>query len=109
MPIKIRIYGKEAIYSSGSWACDDDALQAMLQSLVDPRMVDRDGHEREHAFYAAGRFGGLVLVEHGWVPADHPPPEITMEDLTGRPAPREETRAGGQKGGGWLSWLKRKG
>jgi|GEM_PF-3398306 len=81
MPVKIRIYGKEATYSHGRWECMDDSLQAMLQSLVDPRADHTPEHEREHALYAAGRFGGLVLLETGWVAAEHPPPEITMEML----------------------------
>ena len=103
MPVRIRIYGKEAVFSQGCWSCDDDALQAMLQSLVDPRFPFTDEAEREHGMYAAGRFGGLILMETGWVVADHPAPEITMEDLTGR-RPKERER----EKGGWFSWLKRR-
>ncbi|AFZ66464.1 hypothetical protein [Deinococcus peraridilitoris] len=93
MPVRIRIYGKEAIYDQGAWTCDDDSLTAMLQSMVDPRAVHTADHEREHALYAAGRFGGLILLETGWVPAEHPAPEITLEDLTGR-KPGSESRSG---------------
>ncbi len=68
MPVKIRIYGKEALFDGGQWQCADDSLQAMLQSFVDPRMPLTRQAELEHAYYAAGRFGGLVLTETGWVP-----------------------------------------
>lgn len=102
MPVKIRIYGKEATYAHGAWNCEDDSLQAMLQSLVDPRAPHTDEVEREHALYAAGRFGGLVLLDTGWVPADHPAPEITLDDILGHKKP-DRAKAG------WLSWLKRRG
>ncbi len=100
MPQRIRIYGKEAVFSGGAWSCDDDSLLAMLQSLADPRLAKTDDAEREHALYCAGRFGGLILLETGWVPAPHPEPEIRLEDFTGG-KPKE-------KAGGWLSWLRPK-
>lgn len=89
------------MFSEGCWTCDDDVLQAMLQALVDPRAPSTPEAERSHALYAAGRYGGLVLLEHGWVKADMPPPEITMEDIVGK-RPEDRAKAG------WLSWMKRK-
>ena len=41
MPVRIRIYGHEASFSQGCWTCEDDALQAMLEALVDPRAYER--------------------------------------------------------------------
>lgn len=99
MSAKIRIYGQEATLHAGCWRCDDDALLAMLQSMVDPRAPHTSEAEREHARYAAGRFGGLILLESGWVRADHPAPEITLADITGG-KPREKA--------GWLSWMKKR-
>ncbi|MFD1730880.1 hypothetical protein ACFSC4_06970 [Deinococcus malanensis] len=56
MPVRIRIYGKEAEFSQGCWSCDDDSLLAMLEALADPR-ARTEQEEREHAIYAAGRLG----------------------------------------------------
>lgn len=81
MSARIRIYGKEAVFEGGQWRCDDDSLQAMLQSMVDPRHVGDEAAEHEHALYCAGRFGGLIHSELGWEVAPHPEPEIRMEDL----------------------------
>jgi hypothetical protein len=99
MPAKIRIYGKEATFAQGHWTCDDDSLQAMLQSMVDPRASASQAAEDEHAVYAAGRFGGLILTELGWQPAAHPEPEIRLEDFAPRKNPERA---------GWLSWMKKK-
>ncbi len=97
MSAKIRIYGQEATFQAGCWTCADDALLAMLQSLVDPRDPHTPEAERTHALHAAGRFGGLILLDGHWVRADHPAPEITLADI-----------AGGGRGAkaGWLSWVK---
>ena len=97
MSAKIRIYGQEATFCAGCWTCDDDALLAMLQSLVDPRDPHTQEVEQAHALYAAGRFGGAVLLEGGWLPADHPAPDLTLADIGRR----------GQKAG-WLPWLKKR-
>lgn len=98
MPVRIRIYGHEAIFSRGCWTCDDDSLQAMLEALADPRAVTPE-QEHAHALYAAGRFGGLIATESGWEAAPHPEAEIRLEDV----APlRHPERAG------WLSFLRRR-
>ena len=98
MTARIRVYGKEATFTQGHWACDDESLQAMLQSLADPRAVTEE-QERTHALYAAGRLGGLISTEYGWEAAPHPEAEIRMEDFA--PA-RQPERAG------WLSFLRRR-
>ncbi|CAM3636177.1 hypothetical protein [Deinococcus frigens] len=98
MPVRIRIYGKEATFSQGCWNCDDDSLQAMLQGMADPRALSQ-AQEHEHALYAAGRFGGLIATPLGWEAAPHPEAEIKLEDFA--PGPRPE-RAG------WLSFLRKK-
>ena len=87
MSARIRIYGKEAVFEGGVWRCDDDSLQAMLQSLVDPRAIGDAAAEQEHASYCAGRFGGLIHTSLGWEAAAHPEPEIRLEDF--QPQPRE--------------------
>ncbi|RJF71468.1 hypothetical protein D3875_07700 [Deinococcus cavernae] len=97
MPVRIRIYGKEAIFTQGCWVCEDESLQAMLQALADPRAVTPE-QEHQHALYAAGRYGGLIALPHGWEAAPLPAPEIRMEDLL---PPKE-------KGGGLLGFLRRK-
>ncbi|EYB68452.1 hypothetical protein DEIPH_ctg023orf0042 [Deinococcus phoenicis] len=98
MPVSIRIYGQEATFSQGHWACDDDSLQAMLEALADPRAISEEA-EQEHARYAAGRFGGLIATPGGWEAAPHPDAEIHMTDFA--PA-RQPERAG------WLSFLRRR-
>ncbi|MEF2278802.1 hypothetical protein V3W47_10875 [Deinococcus sp. YIM 134068] len=99
MPARIRIYGKEATFARGQWTCEDDALQAMLEALADPRALTAE-QEHAHALYAAGRFGGLIATDAGdWTPAPHPEAEIKLEDFA--PA-RQPERAG------WLSFLRKK-
>lgn len=98
MPVRIRIYGQEATFAAGHWSCDDDSLQAMLEALADPRALTPE-QERDHAWYAAGRFGGLVATEGGWEAAPHPEAEIRLQDLA--PGGRPERVS-------WLSLLKRK-
>ncbi|WP_216321655.1 hypothetical protein [Deinococcus aestuarii] len=99
MPVRIRIYGKEATFSRGCWSCEDDTLQAMLEALADPRALTQE-QERTHALYAAGRFGGMIASEAGdWAPAPHPEAEIKITDFA--PAQQPE-RAG------WLSFLRKK-
>lgn len=98
MPVRIRIYGHEATFARGCWTCEDDALQAMLEALVDPRALTAE-QERAHALYAAGRYGGLILTPQGWEPAPLPAPEIRLEDFA--PA-RHPERAG------WLSFLRKR-
>jgi hypothetical protein len=98
MPVKIRIYGKEAVFTRGCWTCEDESLLAMLESLADPRAVT-EAEEHAHALYAAGRYGGVIAVGEGWEAAPHPAPEIRLEDFA--PA-RQPERAG------WLSFLRRR-
>jgi len=98
MPVRIRIYGHEATFARGCWTCEDDALQAMLEALADPRAVT-DEQERAHAVYAAGRYGGLIATSHGWEAAAHPEAEIKLTDFA--PA-RHPERAG------WLSFLRKR-
>lgn len=98
MPARIRIYGQEATFSQGHWRCDDDSLQAMLEALADPRATSEE-QERDHARYAAGRFGGLVATAHGWEPAPHPEAEIKLGDFA--PARQPEQA-------GWLSFLRKR-
>ncbi|WP_291428695.1 hypothetical protein [Deinococcus sp.] len=98
MSARIRVYGKEAVFTQGAWHCDDESLQAMLQALADPRAMTAD-QERRHALYAAGRFGGLIASEYGWEAAPHPEAEMKLEDFA--PA-RQPERAG------WLSFLRRR-
>ncbi|MPY66767.1 hypothetical protein F8S09_08695 [Deinococcus sp. SDU3-2] len=98
MPARIRIYGQEATFTQGCWACDDETLQAMLQALADPRATSHEA-ELKHARYAAGRFGGLVAVGDLWEAAPLPEPEIRMEDI----AP-----AGRPQAAGWLSFLRKR-
>ncbi|WP_221088137.1 hypothetical protein [Deinococcus aquaedulcis] len=98
MSARIRVYGKEAVFTQGQWACDDESLQAMLQALADPRAMTEE-QEREHALYAAGRFGGLIATAYGWEAAPHPEAEIRMEDFAPARAPERA---------GWLSFLRKK-
>ncbi len=98
MPVTIRIYGKEAQFSSGRWSCEDDGVLAMLEALADPRARTTEA-EYEHALYCAGRFGGSVWHQGEWRVAGLPEPEMTI-DFT-PPAPRQER-------GGWLPWSRRK-
>lgn len=98
MPARIRIYGQEATFAQGCWACADETLQAMLQALADPRATSLEA-ELRHARYAAGRFGGQIAVGDGWEAAPLPEPEIRMEDIAppGRP-----------QAAGWLSFLRKR-
>ncbi|WP_027460068.1 hypothetical protein [Deinococcus murrayi] len=98
MPARIRIYGQEATFAQGRWACADETLQAMLQALADPRATSPDA-EFKHARYAAGRFGGQVAVGDGWEAAPLPEPELRLEDFapSGRP-----------QAAGWLSFLRKR-
>ena len=98
MSARIRIYGQEAVFTQGLWACDDESLQAMLQALADPRALS-EAAEQEHALYAAGRFGGLIATALGWEAAPHPEAEIKLEDFA--PA-RNPERAG------WLSFMRKR-
>lgn len=98
MPARIRLYGQEATFSQGRWACADESLQAMLQSLADPRALTPEA-EMQHARYAAGRYGGLIATDLGWESAPMPEPEIKLSDFA--PADRPE-RAG------WLSFLRKR-
>ncbi|MFC4637340.1 hypothetical protein [Deinococcus hohokamensis] len=101
MPVRIRIYGKEAEFSQGCWTCDDDSLLALLEALADPR-ARTEAEEREHATYAAGRLGGLVATAYGWEAAPMPAPEITLEDVMPGASKREA------KSGGLLGLLRRR-
>lgn len=98
MPVRIRIYGQEATFSQGCWTCGDDSLKAMLEALADPRALTAE-QEHAHAVYAAGRYGGHILVGEVWELAPHPEAEIKMSDIAppGRPA-----------GAGWLTFLRKK-
>lgn len=98
MPVRIRIYGQEATFSQGCWTCDDDSLQAMLEALADPRALTPE-QEIAHAWYAAGRFGGLVATEQGWEVAPHPEAELHLADF----APTQQPGRAG-----WLSFLRRR-
>ncbi|THF86261.1 hypothetical protein E7T09_13735 [Deinococcus sp. KSM4-11] len=96
MSARIRIYGQEAVFSQGQWTCADESLQAMLEALADPRAMTEE-QEREHALYAAGRYGGLIATNLGWEAAPHPEAEIKLEDFQPR---REPKKAGGGLLGG---------
>lgn len=98
MPARIRIYGTEASFAQGCWACQDDSLQAMLQSMADPRALSPEA-EAEHALYCAGRFGGLILVGEAWQAAAHPEPEIRLSDFAPPQAPQRA---------GWLSFMRKR-
>jgi hypothetical protein len=100
MSARIRIYGQEAVFTQGHWSCPDESLQAMLEALADPRALS-DEQEREHALYAAGRYGGLIATEYGWEAAPHPEAEIKLEDFQPRREPRKP-------GGGLLGGLLRR-
>ena len=101
MSVRIRIYGQEAVFSQGHWACPDESLQAMLEALADPRALSPE-QEQAHALYAAGRYGGLIATDYGWEAAPHPEAEIKLEDFQ----PRREAR---KPGVGLLGLLRRKG
>ncbi len=94
MPARIRIYGKEAIFTQGQWHCEDESLQAMLQAFADPRAITPEAEE-EHALYAAGRYGGLVATSYGWEAAPHPEAEIKIEDFQPDKKPKQPKAAGG--------------
>lgn len=98
MPVIIRIYGKEATFSQGCWDCEDESIRALLQALADPRAHTPEDEEK-HGLYAAGRYGGLILLRGEWQSAPHPEPEIRMEDIA--PAGRPEKA-------GWLSFLRKR-
>ena len=91
MPVRIRIYGKEATFSQGRWACEDESLEAMLQALADPRAMTPE-EEEKYALYCAGRYGGLIYRTYGWEAAPLPEPEIKMEDFQ---PPKKEASSGG--------------
>ncbi|GAA5501852.1 hypothetical protein Dxin01_01591 [Deinococcus xinjiangensis] len=102
MPVRIRIYGKEAIFNQGLWACDDESLEAMLQALADPRAMTAE-EEEKYALYCAGRYGGLIYRSHGWEAAPHPEAEIKMEDFQPqKKAPNPNS------GGGLFGMFRRK-
>jgi hypothetical protein len=98
MPVRIRIYGTEASFSQGCWDCADDSLQAMLQSMADPRALSPQAEE-EHAVYCAGRYGGLVYRAGAWQAVAHPEPEIRLSDFAPPQAPERA---------GWLSFMRKK-
>lgn len=98
MPVKVRIYGQEATFSQGCWACEDDSLLALLDALADPRARTPE-QERAHALYAAGRYGGTVATAEGWEEAPHPAPELRLADFAPAAAPEQA---------GWLSFLRRR-
>lgn len=100
MPVRILIYGKEALFSQGCWECEDESLTAMLQALSDPRAMS-DEEERRVALYAAGRYGGSVFEDGAWVLAPLPEPEIKMPDLTIEKPARSS-------GGGLFGMLRRR-
>ncbi|WP_293913492.1 hypothetical protein [Deinococcus sp.] len=102
MAVTIRLFGKEAQFSTGHWQCEDDGVLAMLDALADPRARTPDA-ESEHALYCAGRFGGAVWAQGEWRAAALPEPELTVEDFAMRATPRQERGTGG-----WLSWARRK-
>lgn len=98
MPVKVRIYGQEATFSQGCWACEDDSLLALLQALADPRACAPE-QERAHALYAAGRYGGMIASADGWEEAPHPAPELRLADFVPPTAPQQA---------GWLGFLRRR-
>lgn len=98
MPVKIRIYGIEASFSRGCWACEDESLRSMLQAMADPRACTPE-EEYHHALYAAGRYGGMIAVDECWQTAPHPGPEISLEDMAPAAAPEKA---------GWLNFLRRR-
>ncbi len=101
MAVRIRIYGKEAIFNQGHWACEDESLEAMLQALSDPRAMTAE-EEEKYALYAAGRYGGSIFRANAWEVAPLPEPEIKLEDFQ---PPRKEP---GQGGGGLFGMFRRK-
>lgn len=104
MAVRIRIYGKEAIFNQGLWACDDESLEAMLQALADPRAMTAE-EEEKYALYAAGRYGGLIYRTHGWEAAPLPEPEIKMEDFQPQ---KKQPKAADSGGGGLFGLFRRK-
>lgn len=105
MPVRIRIYGKEAIFNQGQWACDDESLEAMLQALSDPRAMTAE-EEEKYALYAAGRYGGLIFRPHGWEAAPLPEAEIKMEDF--QPPKKSANKEPKESGGGLFGMFRRK-
>ena len=102
MPVRIRIYGQEATFSQGRWACEDESLAAMLEALSDPRAMTADEEER-HALYAAGRYGGAVFRLDTWEAAPLPEPEVFFGEV----APKKPPAPGAASG--FLGLFRRRG
>lgn len=98
MPVRVRIYGQEAVFQQGCWVCEDESLGAMLEALTDPRAMTPEEEER-YAVYCAGRYGGQIYRGQVWEAAPYPEPEIRIEDIAPRGRPEKA---------GWLSFLKRR-